>query len=69
MSAVRDEGPIDPWPFSVSEGSANELLDSMLKGRKLLILPPGSVATADFNPNRVQVSVDENRRVIAVKIG
>lgn len=83
MTMTQSNGPIDPWPFSTPEGgggsdpwpfslpteSASALLESMLKGRTLLVLGPDTMPTADFNPNRVQVRVDANRRVLAVKFG
>jgi hypothetical protein len=63
-------GGSDPWPFSVSTENAAGLLEGLLKGRRLLVLDPSNpFATTEFDPNRVQITVDASRKILSVKIG
>ncbi len=38
-------------------------------GRPYRILPPGSMATMDYSPNRINVHTDENGTITAVRCG
>jgi hypothetical protein len=50
--------------------SASALLNGMISGKQLLVLDPAhSVAPTDFNPDRIQITVDSDRKILSAKLG
>lgn len=70
MTANVTRGGSDPWPFTVPTESASALFNGMISGKQLLVLDPAHpVAPADFNPDRIQITVDGDRKILSAKLG
>ncbi|HEY0900633.1 MAG TPA: I78 family peptidase inhibitor [Micavibrio sp.] len=68
---AEDSQPVDEASCNFNEWVGKEVDEDAVKaaGRPYRILPPDGAATMDFSPERINVMIDENRIVTAVRCG
>lgn len=63
-------GGTNPWPFSLGIEGANKQLSEGLLGMKLRVFTPENpFGTADYLPDRVNITVDADHRITSVTFG
>ena len=67
ISNAADNNPM-PFPFAFSVDDQNQNVREFLKGRKLRVLKPGDVGTAEIDPGRVTIQLTDTGRIESVQI-
>lgn len=65
---IRKENNPTPFPLAFSADDLSQSVSQFLTGRKLRVLKPGDVGTADIDPGRVTIHLADSGRIESVQI-